>query len=130
MDTACNTCGAPLSGSDVLYAEDGSIICQACQDVRDVRRDEGNAARNILGATGTSVVAAIVSFVFNPLFAATIVAIASGSYAMTSLRPGNERITRHLSRGQRTLVLLGGGLGIALAVLPLLIFSALLAGHT
>jgi hypothetical protein len=128
METqACSMCGKALSGSDILYTEDARVVCNGCSAKAEISRDEGRAARNIKGAAWSCLGASVFAWFFNPFFIVNIAALLSGIFAIKSVLPGNERFTRYLSPGERTMIWVVTIIGFVLTGLELLVFLIALA---
>lgn len=124
MDSKCSKCGVALAPSDVLYASDASVVCAACADKADLVDTDKRAAANIKAAAYSSLTAGAFGLVFNPIWVCTVIAATSGVFAMRSLLPGNERFSKHLGDGGKTVVWICAGGGIGLAGLHVLLMLA------
>jgi DNA-directed RNA polymerase subunit RPC12/RpoP len=127
METSiCSGCGKAVSGADILYTADANVVCPECSAKDDIVATDKRAARNIQSAAVSSLLAGLLSVFFNPIFAPMVIAFASGGYALKSLMPGNERFTKHLSKGAQTAVWIFACLGIAAAAFRVLIELAVI----
>ena len=120
-------CGKAISGSDILYTEDARVVCNACSATAEISRDEGRAARNIKTAAWTCLGASVFAWFFNPFFLVNVGAILSGIFAIKSVLPGNERFTKYLTGGERTMIWVVTIIGLVLTGLELIVFLVALS---
>jgi hypothetical protein len=120
--SSCSSCGTTLALADVLYTEDARIVCGACNTKREIVRDEKGAARNIRLASFTCLGAALFGFAafavgFGLFFyAGAIISVASGIFAgQAILSSGEARFTKHISPGEKVVIIACTGLGLAIA---------------
>jgi hypothetical protein len=90
MNAFCSGCGKPIANDQILYTADARIVCPQCNGVADVAAANFNAGNKIRNAGISSLVCALVSWVFDPVFIFSILAVSSGIYALTSLGGGNS----------------------------------------
>jgi hypothetical protein len=121
MDAVCSKCGVALAPGDVLYTASAEIVCAKCFGVADIAATDQRAANNIVAAAGTCLLAAVIGWFINPVFLATFMSLASGGFALKSMLPGNERFTKLLGPGKRTLVWVVAGTGIAITLFQLFV---------
>ena len=111
--TACSSCGKALAPSDILYTEDAKVVCVECSTKREIVRDEKGAARNIRMASFTCLGAALFGLFF---YAGAIISIASGVFAgQAIMSAGDERFTKHISPGEKTVIIACTVLGLAIS---------------
>jgi len=129
-DSACSSCGKALATSDILYNDQGNIICVECSAKADIQGDEKRAARNIKVAAMTCAAAGIAGFValgigFGLAFwPSVIVCVASAIFALNGLHgPGAERFVKYLTGGDRIVIYVGSAIGLALTTYEALIFG-------
>jgi hypothetical protein len=97
--TACNFCGKHLAQDEVLYTPDARVACAACNAKVDLVATDMRVGNNIRNGAIYSIIAAAISFVFNPFLILTISSGISAIYALTSVnRRGDERFTQHIQR--------------------------------
>ncbi|HUJ63793.1 MAG TPA: hypothetical protein VLX92_35075 [Kofleriaceae bacterium] len=125
--TACASCGKQLARSEVLYDEQAREICAACNDKREIRRDESRAARNIQTAAWSCLGLSVLGWFFNVLYVVNVGTILTGIYAIRSVMPGNERFTKYLTPGARTQIWVCAVLGLTITVIQLLLLLYVLA---
>ena len=120
--TACSQCGKALTPDAILYTEDAAVVCVDCNTKREIVRDERGAARNIRAASFTCLGAALLSFAsfsvgFGLFFyAGAIISIASGIFAGTAIMSaGDERFTKHISPGEKTVIIACTVLGLGIS---------------
>lgn len=120
--TACSSCGKALAPADILYTEDAKIVCVECSTKREIVRDERGAARNIRMASFTCLGAALFGFASFAVgyglffYAGAIISVASGIFAGQALMSaGDDRFTKHISPGEKTVIIACTVLGLAIA---------------
>ena len=120
--TACTSCGKALAPADILYTEDAKIVCVDCSTKREIVRDEKGAARNIRMAALTCLGAALFGFAAFSVgyglffYAGAIISIAAGVFAGTAIMSaGDERFTKHISPGEKTVIIACTVLGLGIA---------------
>ena len=120
--TACSSCGKALAPADILYTEDAKIVCVACSTKREIVRDEKGAARNIRVASFTCLGAALFGFAAFAVgyglffYVGAIMSIASGIFAGQALvSAGDERFTKHISPGERVVIIVCTVLGLGIS---------------
>ncbi|MBS1118306.1 MAG: hypothetical protein H6Q90_534 [Deltaproteobacteria bacterium] len=97
--TACNFCGTHLAPDEVLYTPDARVACAACSAKVDLVATDMRVGGNIRNGAIYSIIAAAISFVFNPFLLFTISSSVSAIYALASVnRKGDERFTQHIQR--------------------------------
>lgn len=118
---ACNNCGTALAEANVLYTTDARIVCAKCYALADIVETDKRAANNIRNAAWACAGGGVISF-FSPLSTMLIVVVGcvamtmvSGIYALQSLARGNERFTKHLTAGDRTMIWICSIFGMAVA---------------
>lgn len=80
--TPCATCGRAIDPAQALYSTQGELVCDGCFNQAGVDSRLQQAARGL--AIGT-VVAALVSWVCNPLFIVSVIAIGNSIAALRLL---------------------------------------------
>jgi hypothetical protein len=123
MGTTCSGCGVALAPSDVLYSSDAKPVCLACNSKTDLVDTDKRAAANIVRAGWVAVGAGILScfgqIALMGILAYFIVAtsVISAGYALNSLSPSNERFSKYLTAGQKTVVQVTAVAGIVFSML-------------
>jgi hypothetical protein len=101
---ACNFCGKPLSTDQILYTEDARIACVSCNARVDIVAADMKVGHNIRNASIYSLVAAAISFIFNPFLLFTISSMISAIYSITAVnKKGDERFTQHIQKDKGTI---------------------------
>jgi uncharacterized membrane protein HdeD (DUF308 family) len=120
---ACTGCGVAVAPANVLYTSDARVVCAKCYAQADIVETDRRHARVIRNAGLASLGGGVFTF-FSPLsgllvvvIAAGVFAIATGIYALGQVSAGNDRFTRHLTSGDRTLVWVTAIAGMAIAAL-------------
>ena len=128
--TACTSCGKALAPADILYTEDAKIVCIACSTKREIVRDEKGAARNIRMASFTCLGAALFGFASFAVgyalffYAGAIISVASGIFAgQAILSAGEERFTKHISPGERVVIIACTVIGLGIASFETLVIT-------
>lgn len=111
----CAACGRPLNPKTALYSSQGELICDGCFGTAGVNERVSRAARGI--AFGT-LVAALISWVCNPFFIFSIIAIVNAVGALRLLARADVKSALGSAHGSMMVVSLLG-LGIAAARLLL-----------
>jgi hypothetical protein len=118
----CSTCGKALAPADILYTDDARVVCVTCSTKQEIVRDEKGAARNIRMASFTCLGAALFGFAafsvgFGLFFyAGAIISIASGIFAgQAILSSGDERFTKHIAPGEKTVIVFCTVLGLLIS---------------
>ena len=119
---ACTSCGKALAPTDVLYTEDAKIVCVECSTKREIVGDEKRAARNIRMASFTCLGAALLGFASFAVgyglffYAGAIISFASGIFAgQAILSASDDRFTKHISPGEKTVIIACTVIGLALS---------------
>lgn len=119
--TTCSGCGAQIAPQNVLYTTAADPVCAKCYAKEDIVETDKRAAANIKRLAIGSAVGGVITFL-SPLSGIGLVVIGcilfsmiSGIWALQSMARGNERFTRHLTSGDRTLVWIASIFGIALS---------------
>jgi len=131
--TACSSCGKSLAPADILYSEDAQIVCVDCSTKRAIVRDEKGAARNIRMASFTCLGAALFGFASFAVgyglffYAGAIISIASGIFAgQAILSGGEERFTKHISPGEKTVIVACTFIGLAISSFETLVMMGVI----
>lgn len=111
----CAACGRPLDPKSALYSSQGELICDGCFGTQNVNDRVSRAARSI--AFGT-LVAALVSWVCNPFYIFSIIAIGNAIGALRLLVRPDVKASLGSAHGSMMVVSILG-LGIAAARLLL-----------
>lgn len=127
MDASCTSCGKAISGAEIVYTENAKIVCSTCSLDREIKRDEGRAARNIKISAITALLAGIFGFGgmwidFSLFFyAGAVISVAAAIFAWKPfVLPGSERFTQYLTKADRTVIFICAGLAVVIALLELL----------
>ena len=116
----CSECARAIEGAQLLYSPQGNPICPSCNANHELAELDVRAAKNITNAAVSSLLLALVSFVFNPFFLLTILSFSTGGYAIKSLSPSNERFAKHVA-SYRGLLYAAAIAGIVLSGLRVLL---------
>ena len=111
---ACSVCGTGLDPRQVLYGDQGQVICQPCVTTSQVRAGHAKSAATARSTAYGNIAVGVVSFLFNPFF---IISIASVGNAVFVFR----RIADDQGRGEvipdaaarKVAVTIGALLGLA-----------------
>ncbi len=116
----CTVCNRALEPADVLYSKAGFIICANCESQLAVAKLEKRASSNIGNAAISSLLVAIVSWIFNPFYLLTALCIATGASALRALSLENAQFTQHSGskRGGLQAVAI---IGLVVGCLPVLL---------
>lgn len=111
----CASCGTPLNPKTALYSSQGELVCDGCFGAQGVSDRVSRAARSV--ALGT-LAAAILSWVCNPFFIVSVIAIGNAIAALRLLTRPEVKATLGSAHGSMMVVSILG-LGIAAARLLL-----------
>jgi len=130
MADTCSSCGKTLAPSDVLYNDQGNVICAECTAKADIQGDERRAAKNIKLAAITCAIAGVAGFValgiaFGLAFwPSAVLCIVSGLFAINGLHgPGAARFVAYLTPGDKLVIWVCCAIGGALTAYELLAFG-------
>jgi len=76
----CTVCGTEMAERQVLYGDQGQIICQPCVTVSQVRAGHASSAATARSAAYGNVAVGVVSFLFNPFFMISIAAVGNALF--------------------------------------------------
>jgi hypothetical protein len=129
----CSSCGKALAAADILYTDEAKIVCVECSTKREIVRDEKGAARNIRMASFTCLGAALFGFAAFAVgyglffYAGAIISVASGIFAgQAILSAGDERFTKHISPGEKTVIIICTVLGLAISSFETLVIMGVI----
>jgi len=122
----CNGCGTAVATNNIVYNADAQVMCPPCAAKAEIVRDEGRAAGNLKTAGWSAVGAGVLAFIgpiamlgiITYLFVAT--SLVSAIFVINGLSRGNERFTKYLSPGERSMALGCAIVGIALSAMAVL----------
>lgn len=118
MDTTCSSCRRAISGSNVLYSLDAAVLCPECHAKDDIERTDKRAAENIRKSGYSAIALALISWLVNPFFILTVMALSAAGYTISSFRADNQRFHKHVEKS-RVAILACAYIGIAVALLPI-----------
>jgi hypothetical protein len=120
MET-CVGCQKSLALGDVLYNENGQVVCSECTDKAGIVGDEKKAAGNIKKAAFTCVGLAVLSLACMAagfglgFWPSAIAGVLAGLFVMSSLFVGNnDRFTKYLSAADKTTILVCTLIGLGI----------------
>ena len=124
MNAFCSGCGKAIANDQILYTETAQIVCPRCNGQNDVVAANMNVGHKIRNAAITSAALGAIGWGFDPVFILSIMAAASGLYALTSLGRTDEQFRISQDRG----MILGLSiLGLLLVGIKLLAFYVILS---
>jgi hypothetical protein len=131
----CSGCGTAVATSNVVYNAMAQVLCPGCAAKAEIVRDEGRAAGNLKAAGWSAVGTGVLAFigpiamlgVITYFFAAT--SMISAIVVINGLSRGNERFTKYLSTGQRSIAWTCAIVGITLSALGVLGVPLLFMPH-
>lgn len=102
---ACASCAKEISGAEISYSETGELLCSHCNGNYQAQQSDKRLIGGVKSAALSSLVVALLSFLFNPLFILTIMSISSGVYALKAVNGSGvfgQNVSAQLgsSRGQ------------------------------
>jgi hypothetical protein len=118
LATSCSTCATPLLPADVLYSDEGQVVCQACSSAREVQASLQRSADAFRGLAYGNLLLGIGSLLFDPFFILSIAAVGNGIYVLRRLRAdarGDDAVPDATGRA------VASGIGMALAGLGVLV---------
>lgn len=119
---ACPRCTKPMDPATATFDDDGSLVCVLCANAGEIDRAEQRAAMAILGPAIGGTLTALVSFLINPFWIVSVLAIASSIGALLTLLRHPEYKERMGWRVPATWFF--ACLGVVLALIPRLLLVA------
>ena len=118
---ACSVCGTALEARQVLYDEQGQVVCQPCVTASQVREGHAKSAAMAKSAAYGNVAIGLVSFLVNPFFALSLGAVGNALYVFQRLADDQRRGEKIPdARARRIAVVVGAVLGVASLAVRLL----------
>ena len=88
---ACSVCATELDPRQVLYGEQGQVICQPCVTASQVRAGHAKSTGTARSAAYGNVAVGAVSFLFNPLLVLSIAAVGNAFFVFRRIADDQRR---------------------------------------
>ena len=129
MDASCGRCGAALATQQILFDEQGAVVCEKCRLDEQAQASHQQAAAKVKAVAYSGPFVGLAAFLFNPWWLLSLAAIGNGVYVFRSLRDGETAVRSRLAAEKMKVAAIAGMvLGGITAVLQLLRMMGKLAG--